>query len=386
MAERLLPDRPGRPHYAVARCACPPCKADARRGCGTEHLQTWEDRGWIRIEHRDLFRKAVDLLRRRSAPTWFEWVKGHSGDPGNDGADEYADRGARKDAPTPIDLDIKREWNLTGAKLATLTQAVAYQGIRERAATDDRSGPQSQLNLARDALEAFTGNQETDATLWRGITHRDIRKPIRTFLYRAYHNSYKLGDFWLRIQDHEKARCEACDDPEESLSHILFECESDPRNIIWRLAKELWPHGEETWPNLSIGTILACGNLVVKRRTGDRDEDEQEQDRKRDPGATRLLKIIISESVHLIWRLRCERQIGGRTHTASSITRRWHQAINDRLVTDQIAARNIIRTESNYQNVEDTWKGTLKDERFLPFEWAKAKEVLVGIVPPRPPI
>ncbi|KAI0051160.1 RnaseH-domain-containing protein [Auriscalpium vulgare] len=351
----------------------------------TERFQTWEDNGWIKMSNKDLFKKALDLLRRRSAPTWFEWVKGHSGDPGNEGADELADQGAHDDAPTDLDLSIKPEWNLTGAKLSTLTQAIAYHGIRERASQDKRTGPQTQLNLARDALEAFTGHLETDPSLWKGITHQDIRRPIRTFLFRAYHNSYKLGDFWAKIQDYEKARCEACNDPAESLAHILFECEAEPQNIIWKLAKELWPHGDETWPHLSMGIILACGNLEVRKPRNGR-EVEEEQENKRDPGATRLLKIIISESAHLIWRLRCERRIGGRTHTATSITRRWHQAINDRLVTDQIAARNIIRTESNYRNVEDTWKGTLKDERFLPFEWAKAKEVLVGIVPPRPPI
>ncbi|KAI0037491.1 ribonuclease H-like protein, partial [Auriscalpium vulgare] len=52
----------------------------------TERFQTWEDNGWVKIGNRDMFKKAVDLLRRRSAPTWFEWVKGHSGEPGNDGA------------------------------------------------------------------------------------------------------------------------------------------------------------------------------------------------------------------------------------------------------------------------------------------------------------
>ncbi|KAI0037492.1 hypothetical protein FA95DRAFT_1457468, partial [Auriscalpium vulgare] len=54
IAERLLPNRPGRPHYAVARCACAPCKADTRRGCRNPHKCAKE---------------AQEILRRMNAKT-----------------------------------------------------------------------------------------------------------------------------------------------------------------------------------------------------------------------------------------------------------------------------------------------------------------------------
>ncbi|KAI0051951.1 ribonuclease H-like protein [Auriscalpium vulgare] len=350
----------------------------------TERLLSWEDDGWIGIENSDMFKKAAYLLRNRSAPTTFQWTKGHNGTEGNDGADELADQGARHTVPYPLNLEVPPKWRLSGAKLATLSQSTAYHGIRQSAPRDTRSGPTEQIALARDALENFTGKQETDASLWKGITNKDIRKPIQTFLYRAMQRSYKLGDFWAKLNDEDKARCEACGDPIESLEHILLQCDTTPRQIIWKLATDLWPHGYDSWPELSLGIVLAAGSLEV---TTDPQGDDQHNDdeRKRNPGATRLLRILISESAHLIWKIRCERQIGGRTHTKQAIISRWTRAINDRLRSDVLAARNIIRTEKAFDLVHLTWKGTLEEELHLPFEWAKAREVLVGIKTPRFP-
>ncbi|KAI0038160.1 ribonuclease H-like protein [Auriscalpium vulgare] len=349
----------------------------------TEHLQMWEDNGWINVANSDMFQKAAYLLRSRSAPASFQWVKGHAGDIGNEKADRKADEGAKKDISFPLDLTVPPEWNLTGAKLASLTQSVAYHGIRQKAHPDTRSGPPSQLALARDALEAFTGSQETNQSLWKGISHKDIRKPIQTFLYRAMQNSYKLGDFWAARHDDDKARCGACLDPIESLEHILFQCDSDPVRIIWALATNLWPHGNETWPDLSLGIVLAAGNLEIFRQEAEEEGDDDNTSPKRMTGASRLLRILISESAHLIWKIRCERQIGGKTHTKASVINRWMRAVNERLTSDTLAARNILRTERAFDIVHSTWKGTLQDEIFLPFKWAKAPQVLVGIKTPR---
>lgn len=45
----------------------------------TEHLRRWEDNGWIGIENATLFKRAAYLMKKRSALTTFEWVKGHQG-------------------------------------------------------------------------------------------------------------------------------------------------------------------------------------------------------------------------------------------------------------------------------------------------------------------
>ncbi|KAF9033047.1 ribonuclease H-like protein, partial [Hymenopellis radicata] len=49
--------------------------------------------GWV-CANADLIRYGVELLQRRTARVEFLWVKGHSGDTGNDAADALARQGA----------------------------------------------------------------------------------------------------------------------------------------------------------------------------------------------------------------------------------------------------------------------------------------------------
>ena len=45
----------------------------------TKHTKKWEDRGWIDVQHRELFWSITAWLRWRSGKTKFKWVKGHKG-------------------------------------------------------------------------------------------------------------------------------------------------------------------------------------------------------------------------------------------------------------------------------------------------------------------
>ena len=67
----------------------------------------------------------------------------------------------------------------------------------------------------------------------------------------------------------------------------------------------------------------------------------------------RLLQIILSEAVHLIWVLRCERVIQEKTLNGQGVTKRWNRAINERLTTDRITAqkkRNKNFTQLHQEN------------------------------------
>ncbi|KAL1657975.1 ribonuclease H-like domain-containing protein, partial [Schizophyllum commune] len=55
----------------------------------------FEQCGWI-CANADLIRYAVTLLQRRSRPVEFRWVKGHSGNKGNEAADVLAKDGAAR--------------------------------------------------------------------------------------------------------------------------------------------------------------------------------------------------------------------------------------------------------------------------------------------------
>jgi ribonuclease HI len=62
----------------------------------TEWMDNWKARGWKTsakkpVKNKDLW-QALDEAVRRHDIEW-KWVKGHDGDPGNEAADELANRG-----------------------------------------------------------------------------------------------------------------------------------------------------------------------------------------------------------------------------------------------------------------------------------------------------
>ncbi|PBK70294.1 hypothetical protein ARMSODRAFT_871758, partial [Armillaria solidipes] len=98
------------------------------------HLRHWEDSGWVGISNCELWKVTVAILRRHGAPVYFQWVKGHSGDTGNEGADALAGNGAMleiEDA-THADIEIDHKFDVVGARLVSLTQSQAYRLIHAR--------------------------------------------------------------------------------------------------------------------------------------------------------------------------------------------------------------------------------------------------------------
>ena len=346
----------------------------------TKHLKEWEDRGWIGVENAELFKRAAYLLKRRSAPTYLEWVKGHRGDRGNEESDKLAKEGANRSVPDALSLQISTEFDLQGAKLATLTQAIAYRGIRNHRKTPLRLITSRNLTLTREAIRAYTGSYETNETIWKSIRKRTIRLRVQQFLFKSMHSTQMIGETWLKIPGYElRGKCTPCGGSIEDMSHILFTCGAGPVRTVWTLAKTLWPHNNVHWPELNLGTILGSGCLTAKL-----DEQNENDRRRKGPsirqrGASRLLQIIISEAAHLIWVLRCERVIQEKLHTQEENEMRWYKAINRRLTEDKITATIIKKKEKPFTRlVEATWEEVLKKISDPPDGWIRNREVLVG--------
>jgi len=84
---------------------------------------------------------------------------------------------------------------------------------------------------------------------------------------------YMTGDKWSDVPNFEdRARCSICNRV-ETMQHIITDCNSEVRKVIWKEAQKMWPYGRRTWPNIMISTILGIGSIAL---TGNhRQNDDQ---------------------------------------------------------------------------------------------------------------
>jgi len=172
------------------------------------------------------------------------------------------------------------------------------------------------------------------------------------------------------------------------MEHVLIHCRAPPASTIWSLAHQLWPHAPQLWPTLSLGIVLGCGAIHLPNQDPQPGATPHPQANPlSNRGTKRLLQILISESAHLIWVLRCERAIRDKHHSTREIQSRWLQAINTRLTEDKITATRIKRDKSYTTLVSTTWAPVLSRDSDPPnlHNWIYNREVLVGRRHLRPP-
>ncbi|KII82985.1 hypothetical protein PLICRDRAFT_65879, partial [Plicaturopsis crispa FD-325 SS-3] len=277
-------------------------------------------------------------------------------------AKTLAEKGLQKEAHDHIDTTTKASFTLTGVKLNTGSQALFYKGIMSTQIPQIRRTTLTNLDKTRHAMRSLNGKTPNDVQIWHSVRNKDIYRTTRGFLWKSLHDAYKIGEFWSRMSDPKyahRAKCDLCGE-EETMEHILLECESSPVNkIVWSQAEELWRKREKDWPTISYGLILGCGLVRLNNaRT------------KKDEGRSRLLTIIISEAAHLIWKIRCERVIQRESlesarHTEDEILKKWIFSINYRLKMDILLTNRFkfdTRATKKEAVVLRTWSGTLLDE------------------------
>jgi hypothetical protein len=163
------------------------------------------------------------------------------------------------------------------------------------------------------------------------------------------------------------------------MEHILIDCEAPGCQTLWDLARELWEKTGHDWPEINLGSIFACGFAHFKTAKD-----------KPDKGADRLFRILISETAHLIWKLRCTRVIERgsdptKYFSEREIHNRWLSCINQRLRIDLLLTdrRKFGNRASNFKLILSTWKRVIKDAENLQDIQILQSRVLVGIDPLR---
>ncbi|EPS93199.1 hypothetical protein FOMPIDRAFT_1136670 [Fomitopsis schrenkii] len=340
-------------------------------------LEEWEDKAWLNIENAPFVYTLVGKLRRRCAVTTIKKAKGRDWKHINDARLEWKTRRREAD-PTltrKIRAGVDDEFNLTGMRISNITQARAYAGIQ---AINLRSRPRTERRIAETQahITEISADKPPAREIWLNLRHRDIRPTVADFLWKTMHDAHRCGAFWTKIPRYEdRGTCQVCH-VEDSIGHILTQCQAPGQSIIWRLTEKLWRRKNLAWPGVTLEAILSA-----PLRTWTKDGEKKKQE-----GATRLWRILLTESAFLIWKIRCERVIGhdddeNWTHTRKEIENRWMAAITARMRADVTSThwRNGSLAVKK-SRVHSTWHDVLEGAERLPEDWIK-KRVLVGIAP-----
>jgi hypothetical protein len=148
---------------------------------------------------------------------------------------------------------------------------------------------------------------------------------------------------------------------------------------VWNLASELWSMRSNKPLPKTHGGILGCGLAMHMKESG-----------KPDTGLNRPFKTTVSESTHLIWKIRCERRIAReddpqKLHSEHGIHDSWVKAMSTRLTLDSLSTnrKKFGKKLTEAKLVLQTWEGCLLNNGELPRNWCGKEGVLVGIAPVR---
>ncbi|KAJ7586460.1 hypothetical protein C8J56DRAFT_787446, partial [Mycena floridula] len=199
----------------------------------------------------------------------------------------------------------------------------------------------------------INGHVPTSKDIWRSIRGEAANNRVRNFIYLMVHGAQRIGAYWKHIpRCEDRQNCQFCG-IEESMEHILLECKMPIQSTIWKLTKELLNLKGGDWPDISFGMLMGCGLIKIKSSP-----------KTIDKGRTRLLQIVLTESMYQIWKLRCNVVVDGdKIQSERHIECAWSAAINSRLEEDRMLT-NASRHQGNALSkdiVLETWSGTLKN-------------------------
>jgi len=335
-----------------------------------------EDKGWIGVANNKELKILLANIRQRTGKTHLK--RANKYDPELELAKNAAKREIEileqpSEAP---DATIPDMYCVTGARLQNTTQSLLYKGILEAREVKTRKETEHNLGMTRGTQKEISGKEPNDEKIWHSLHSKDISQRARAFIWKVIHGAYKCGKYWRNIPDCEhRGICQVCN-VEESMEHILVDCKASGQEEVWKLVEELLSLRNLRWVPPSFGTAIGC--CLIDYRSEDNSKSLV--------GANRLYRILVSESAHLIWRLRCKWRINDEANpekipTKKEIQTTWLNTINRRLQLDCLLTNKHKYGKKALRPslVERTWWGVLRNQENLPENWLATTGVIVGI-------
>ena len=341
----------------------------------TQHIKKWEDNGWIETANSQLWRKLVEKLRRRTGTTNLKWVKGHANNYGNNKADELANKGANKEKADKINLTLDEQWTLDGARLITLTQKIAYKHTNNLQKKQEHNiNTKMRLEDAQDEILRVCGYRPTTQQIWKSLKKEPIRPKIRDFIWLIITNRLRCGTYFRNIPKWEEKQFCECGEL-ETPEHIILNCEKRPVKELWSYVKDLWikskqnNNKENEWIEPSIGIVRGLGTIQIKNNKGHIA-----------PTMTHKYKVMISEAIWLIWKLRCESIFQERKITIEEYKAQYASILRDTIKLEKLIQKmkeNPTQREQGEKRIQKTWGGnniligTLEDGNPIKLQYRK---------------
>ncbi|KAI0360309.1 hypothetical protein OH77DRAFT_1393583 [Trametes cingulata] len=343
----------------------------------TRNAKKHEDTGYILQKNVAMRRLMLAAVREREAAVVMKWIKGHNGHQRNEKADRLAAEGAEKEVGDELDMEIPAGLRLTGAKLAAMTQKLAYRAIRLRKKQLEPLRPSTEKTMAavrNDIRETYGRTTVTSEEVWTSARTPHVTRECRQFVWKTLHDAFMIGKHWMKpsMSDElrERAMCKKCGTV-ESMDHILLKCEATGRRKIWEMLKALWARTGKEWKEPTLGAVTAPACRRMMSTEG-----------RRLTNLENLWTVLLTEATYLIWKLRCERVIqnGGQEFTEAEVENRWYALLGHRLDLDRrSAARHLGKRALKPEDVEAMWLPVIEHGSYLVPGWATNGGVLVGI-------
>lgn len=157
-----------------------------------------EDRGWIEVPNNGPLRALAAGLRKRTAKTTFAVVKASAG---SAAAATLAKAGAEKLDDDSVYLHIQPGSELPGATLSSMTQALAYKGIKETHEPVTRKTTNENTKRVQEAVRNTFSFHPQVLAIWKSIRHKDTSKNIRNFLWKTMHGAHRIGKYWAHPRE-----------------------------------------------------------------------------------------------------------------------------------------------------------------------------------------